>query len=272
MSLWADKYRPCSLSRLDYHKEQAAQLRNLVSERGGARGARGQGGLGTGAGGLGDPRTAPPGRPAPRGACVPGRPPRRQGCGGAMGRGLGQCGGEDYVCKQGGAGRRLSSEPPRVPWKPWMQIPGRGRVEQGEGTPGTKSPRRQCAPLAWDPPEAGAAGNRVLRGRGVRRGAEPQSPAEREGKPLQGSERRRDVTPLRFRRWLQVSLPVSSSALTSRTVLDLFVSKVISNSTIKEGVSVVLECNSLWKVPPLSTLKWLMALCCDKRNFVRNGQ
>ena len=38
MSLWADKYRPCSLSRLDYHKEQAAQLRNLVSGRGGARG------------------------------------------------------------------------------------------------------------------------------------------------------------------------------------------------------------------------------------------
>jgi hypothetical protein len=26
-----DKYRPCSLGRLDYHKEQAAQLRNLVS-------------------------------------------------------------------------------------------------------------------------------------------------------------------------------------------------------------------------------------------------
>ncbi|XP_054301971.1 replication factor C subunit 3 isoform X1 [Pongo pygmaeus] len=30
MSLWVDKYRPCSLGRLDYHKEQAAQLRNLV--------------------------------------------------------------------------------------------------------------------------------------------------------------------------------------------------------------------------------------------------
>lgn len=36
MSLWVDKYRPSSLVRLDYHKEQAAQLRNLVSrpERG----------------------------------------------------------------------------------------------------------------------------------------------------------------------------------------------------------------------------------------------
>ena len=34
MSLWVDKYRPCSLGRLDYHKEQAAQLRNLVSLRG----------------------------------------------------------------------------------------------------------------------------------------------------------------------------------------------------------------------------------------------
>ncbi|XP_070937750.1 replication factor C subunit 3 isoform X2 [Macaca nemestrina] len=30
MSLWVDKYRPCSLGRLDYHKEQATQLRNLV--------------------------------------------------------------------------------------------------------------------------------------------------------------------------------------------------------------------------------------------------
>ncbi|XP_008590496.1 PREDICTED: replication factor C subunit 3 [Galeopterus variegatus] len=30
MSLWVDKYRPCSLARLDYHKEQATQLRNLV--------------------------------------------------------------------------------------------------------------------------------------------------------------------------------------------------------------------------------------------------
>ena len=36
MSLWVDKYRPCSLGRLDYHKEQAAQLRNLVSPRNGA--------------------------------------------------------------------------------------------------------------------------------------------------------------------------------------------------------------------------------------------
>ncbi|XP_075830974.1 replication factor C subunit 3-like [Microtus pennsylvanicus] len=30
MSLWVDKYRPCSFARLDYHKEQAAQLSNLV--------------------------------------------------------------------------------------------------------------------------------------------------------------------------------------------------------------------------------------------------
>ncbi|XP_075707827.1 replication factor C subunit 3 [Rhinoderma darwinii] len=30
MSLWVDKYRPTSLSKLDYHKEQAVQLRNLV--------------------------------------------------------------------------------------------------------------------------------------------------------------------------------------------------------------------------------------------------
>ncbi|XP_041534290.1 replication factor C subunit 3-like [Microtus oregoni] len=30
MSLWVDKYRPCSLARLDYHKEQAVQLSNLV--------------------------------------------------------------------------------------------------------------------------------------------------------------------------------------------------------------------------------------------------
>ncbi|XP_041534293.1 protein ZNF738-like [Microtus oregoni] len=29
MSLCVDKYRPCSLARLDYHKEQAAQLSNL---------------------------------------------------------------------------------------------------------------------------------------------------------------------------------------------------------------------------------------------------
>uniref|UniRef100_A0A3Q3MLD7 Replication factor C subunit 3 n=1 Tax=Mastacembelus armatus TaxID=205130 RepID=A0A3Q3MLD7_9TELE len=30
MSLWVDKYRPTSLGKLDYHKEQAAQLKNLV--------------------------------------------------------------------------------------------------------------------------------------------------------------------------------------------------------------------------------------------------
>lgn len=30
MSLWVDKYRPTSIGKLDYHKEQAAQLRNLV--------------------------------------------------------------------------------------------------------------------------------------------------------------------------------------------------------------------------------------------------
>lgn len=36
MSLWADKHRPGSLARLDFHREQAARLRNLVSE---ARGA-----------------------------------------------------------------------------------------------------------------------------------------------------------------------------------------------------------------------------------------
>ncbi|KQL00064.1 replication factor C subunit 3 [Amazona aestiva] len=30
MSLWVDKHRPASLGRLDYHREQAAQLRNLV--------------------------------------------------------------------------------------------------------------------------------------------------------------------------------------------------------------------------------------------------
>ncbi|NXP70500.1 RFC3 factor, partial [Ramphastos sulfuratus] len=30
MSLWVDKYRPGSLGKLDYHREQAAQLRNLV--------------------------------------------------------------------------------------------------------------------------------------------------------------------------------------------------------------------------------------------------
>lgn len=41
MSLWVDKYRPCSLGQLDYHKEQAAQLRNLVSRRDGAARAGG---------------------------------------------------------------------------------------------------------------------------------------------------------------------------------------------------------------------------------------
>lgn len=30
MSLWVDKYRPSSLAKLDYHKEQASQLKNLV--------------------------------------------------------------------------------------------------------------------------------------------------------------------------------------------------------------------------------------------------
>lgn len=45
MSLWVDKYRPCSLGRLDYHKEQAAQLRNLVSLRT-RRGEQGPGGGG----------------------------------------------------------------------------------------------------------------------------------------------------------------------------------------------------------------------------------
>lgn len=30
MSLWADKYRPVALARLDFHRDQAAQLRNLV--------------------------------------------------------------------------------------------------------------------------------------------------------------------------------------------------------------------------------------------------
>ena len=28
--LWVDKHRPTSLEKLDYHKEQAAQLRELV--------------------------------------------------------------------------------------------------------------------------------------------------------------------------------------------------------------------------------------------------
>lgn len=30
MSLWVDKYRPTSLGKLDYHKDQAVQLKNLV--------------------------------------------------------------------------------------------------------------------------------------------------------------------------------------------------------------------------------------------------
>ncbi|MBN3281763.1 RFC3 factor, partial [Polyodon spathula] len=30
MSLWVDKYRPTSLGKLDYHKDQASQLKNLV--------------------------------------------------------------------------------------------------------------------------------------------------------------------------------------------------------------------------------------------------
>lgn len=42
MSLWADKYRPCSLARLDYHREQAAGLRSLVRRRAGAQGGGGR--------------------------------------------------------------------------------------------------------------------------------------------------------------------------------------------------------------------------------------
>jgi hypothetical protein len=30
MSLWVDKYRPNSLTKLDYHKTQALHLKNLV--------------------------------------------------------------------------------------------------------------------------------------------------------------------------------------------------------------------------------------------------
>ena len=30
MSLWVDKYRPTSLGKLDYHKEQAEYLKNMV--------------------------------------------------------------------------------------------------------------------------------------------------------------------------------------------------------------------------------------------------
>ncbi|XP_075831316.1 disks large homolog 5-like [Microtus pennsylvanicus] len=43
MSLWVDKYRPCSFARLDYHKEQVAQLSNLVSRPGRRRPARSAG-------------------------------------------------------------------------------------------------------------------------------------------------------------------------------------------------------------------------------------
>lgn len=30
MSLWADKYRPATLAKLDYHLEQAEDLKNMV--------------------------------------------------------------------------------------------------------------------------------------------------------------------------------------------------------------------------------------------------
>ena len=30
MSLWVDKHRPTSISKLDYHKEQASRLKKLV--------------------------------------------------------------------------------------------------------------------------------------------------------------------------------------------------------------------------------------------------
>ena len=32
MSLWCDKHRPKTLASLDYHKEQAEQLKKLVSQ------------------------------------------------------------------------------------------------------------------------------------------------------------------------------------------------------------------------------------------------
>lgn len=31
MSLWVDKYRPTTLGKLDYHKEQAEYLKNMVN-------------------------------------------------------------------------------------------------------------------------------------------------------------------------------------------------------------------------------------------------
>ena len=33
MSLWADKHRPKNLSTLDYHKEDAEQLKKLVNRK-----------------------------------------------------------------------------------------------------------------------------------------------------------------------------------------------------------------------------------------------
>ena len=32
MSLWVDKHRPTNISKLDYHKDQAENLRKLVCE------------------------------------------------------------------------------------------------------------------------------------------------------------------------------------------------------------------------------------------------
>jgi replication factor C subunit 3/5 len=31
MALWVDKYRPTQLNKLDYHKEQAEQLKKIAS-------------------------------------------------------------------------------------------------------------------------------------------------------------------------------------------------------------------------------------------------
>ena len=31
MTLWVDKHRPTNLSKLDYHKDQAQRLKNMVS-------------------------------------------------------------------------------------------------------------------------------------------------------------------------------------------------------------------------------------------------